>query len=94
MLMSLNQVIFEHIDEKYSYGKYGDFKVIMMTKNRYINATKLCKEYSKEFSNWKQNKHNQELINEVEIEISSIHGYPRIENNKSIIIIKSEKAIE
>ena len=59
-----------------------------MTKNRYINATKLCKEYSKEISNWKQNKHNQELINEVEIEIFSIHGYPRIENNKSIIIIK------
>jgi hypothetical protein len=45
--MSLNQIIFEHIDNKYSYGKYGDFKVIMMTSNRYINATKLCKEYNK-----------------------------------------------
>ena len=41
--MTLNQIIFEHIDDKYAYGKYGDFKVIMMTKNRFINATKLCK---------------------------------------------------
>jgi len=80
ILMTLNQIIFEHIDDKYAYGKYGDFKVIMMTKNRYINATKLCKEYSKDFFNWKQNKNNQELINEVEIDIYSA-------DNKSIILI-------
>ena len=85
--MTLNQIIFEHIDDKYAYGKYGDFKVIMMTKNRYINATKLCKEYGKEFFNWKQSKNNQELINEVEIDIYSVLGIQRIEN-KSIIIIK------
>ena len=50
--MSLNQIIFEYIDDKYAYGKYSEFTVIMMTKNRYINATKLCKEYNKEFKHW------------------------------------------
>jgi len=84
--MTLNQIIFEHIDEKYAFGKYGDFKVIMMTKNRFINATKLCKEYGKEFFNWKQNKNNQELINEVEIDIYSVLGIPRTENKSFIII--------
>ena len=79
--MSLNQIIFEHID-----SKYRDFKVITMTENRYINATKLCKEYGKEFFNWNQNKNNQELINEVEIDIYSILG-----NKKAIIIINGGK---
>jgi len=89
--MSLNKIIFEHIDDKYAYGKYGEFTVIMMTKNRFINATKLCKEYSKEFFNWKQNKNNQELINEVEIDIYSGLGIPRAEENKSFIIINGGK---
>jgi hypothetical protein len=61
--MSLNQIIFEHIDDKYSYGKYGDFKVIMMTNNRYINATKLCNEYNKQINNWLRNDGNKQLIN-------------------------------
>ena len=91
ILMTLNQIIFEHIDDKYAYGKYGDFKVIMMTKNRYINTTKLCKEYGKEFFNWKQNKNNQEIINEVEIDIYSALGIPRAEENKSFIIINGGK---
>ena len=56
--MSLNEIIFDHINDKYAYGKYSDFKVIIMKENRYINATKLCKEYGKELSNWKQNKGN------------------------------------
>ena len=88
--MTLNQIIFEHIDDKYAYGKYGDFKVIMMTKNRYINATKLCKEYNKEFKHWKENKSNQELIIEVEKEIFSADGIPTVEN-KSFIIINGGK---
>ena len=62
--MSLNQIIFDYINN--AYGKYGEFTVIMMTSNRYINATKLCKQYGKELSNLKQNKGNNELIEEVE----------------------------
>ena len=81
--MSLNQIIFDNIDNKYCYGKYGDFKVIMMTSNRYINATKLCKEYNKKFKHWNENKSNIELINEVDKRII-MEG----NNNKSIICIK------
>jgi methyl-accepting chemotaxis protein len=88
--MTLNQIIFEHIDEKYAYGKYGDFKVIMMTKNRFINATKLCKIYKKDFKHWNENKNSIELILEVEKEISSA-GIPADENNKSTILIKGGK---
>jgi hypothetical protein len=45
--MSLNNIIFKNIDEDYAYGKYADFTVIIMKKNRYINATRLCNEYGK-----------------------------------------------
>ncbi len=79
--MTLNQIIFEHIDDKYAYGKYGDFIVIMMTKNRYINATQLCKAYDKQFKHWKENKANQSLIKIVENDFSNI------DNKKAIIII-------
>ena len=102
--MSLNQIIFEHIDDKYSYGKYGDFKVIMMTSNRYINATKLCNEYNKRFDNWLKNDGNKQLINCVNNKLVnsmaqkraiknniSIPLKERIENNQAIIIIKGGK---
>jgi hypothetical protein len=50
----------------------------MMTKNRYINATRLCNENKRRFDNWLRNESNKQLINFV--------------NNKldynSIIIIK------
>jgi len=36
---SLNRIIFEFINENYAWGQYGEFKIIIMTKNRYINAT-------------------------------------------------------
>jgi hypothetical protein len=85
--MALNQIIFEHIDDKYAYGKYGDFKVIIMKENCYINATKLCKEYGKELSNWLRNANSKELIEETEKEISVLH-IRRTENNKSFITVK------
>jgi hypothetical protein len=84
--MSLREIIFEHIDDKYAYGKYSDFTVIIMKEKRYINATKLCKEYNKELSNWKQNKGSLELIEEVEKEITA-HGYPRAETETKTFII-------
>jgi len=41
----MNDIIYEDLgdkNKKYAYGMYGDFKVIMMKENGYINATKLC----------------------------------------------------
>ena len=59
-------LIIEGINEKFSWALYGDFKVIMMNSNGYINATKLCKLGGKEFYSWKENKSSKELINEIE----------------------------
>jgi hypothetical protein len=91
MSNELNQIIFDHIDDKYAYGNYGEFKVIIMKKNTYINATKLCKEYGKEFKHWNENKNNKELIDEVNKEISWMVGNPTVQENKSFIIIKGGK---
>ncbi|HSA76206.1 MAG TPA: KilA-N domain-containing protein [Nitrosarchaeum sp.] len=65
--MSLTEIIFEYVsDEKeYARGKYGDFEVIM-NKDGYVNATKLCSSEEKRFKKWLENKSSKELINEVE----------------------------
>jgi hypothetical protein len=52
-----------------------------MTSNGYINITKICEEYEKDFNIWCNDEHNIELINCVEEEI----------NNKPIIEIKDNK---
>lgn len=53
------------INKDYSYGKYGDFCVIIMHKNGYINITKLCNDAGKHFSHWKENKSSMDLIFEL-----------------------------
>lgn len=64
----LEHIAFEDISDEYCYGKYGDFNVIMMKKNGYINATKMCRDISeqteskKEFRNWKENKSARKLV--------------------------------
>lgn len=64
-MTDINNISFQDINEEYTYGKYGDFVVIMMKKNGFINATKLCKNYSnKQFKHWLENKHSKELIEE------------------------------
>ena len=48
----IRNTIYENIDESYAYARLGELDVIMMKKNGYINATKLCHKNKKEFSNW------------------------------------------
>jgi hypothetical protein len=38
----IKDIVFRKINNEFIYGLYGDFKVVMMMKNGYINATKLC----------------------------------------------------
>jgi len=45
---AIQNIIFEDINDVYAYGKYGDFNVIIMKDNGYINATKLCKDAHKD----------------------------------------------
>ena len=72
----MQSTILEYINNDYAYSKYENYTVIIMISNRYINATKLCKQYGKEFKNWIRNESIKQLIEEVEKEI----------NNKSFII--------
>jgi hypothetical protein len=74
--MSLTDIIFEFIDTKkeYARGKYGEFEVIIMKKNGYVNATKLCKEKGKRFDHWLENKSSKELVSEVKKSSPGIPG--------------------
>ncbi|AVG47936.1 KilA-N and DUF3627 domain-containing protein [Megavirus chiliensis] len=61
----IRNIIIEEINDKYAIGKMGDFKVIIMKKNGFINATNLCKCASKDFKHWKENKTAKILIKEL-----------------------------
>jgi uncharacterized coiled-coil protein SlyX len=50
----INDLVFENINDKYAWGNYGEFKVMIMKENGYINITKLCKSGGKEFFSWKR----------------------------------------
>ena len=69
LMSNLCDIVFEHINEKYAYGAYGDFKIMLMKKNSYINATKLCGKNNKQLCHWLENKSSTELINEVKKDI-------------------------
>ncbi len=60
------------IDRFHVYIEYLGFKhVIMDIRNRYINATKLCKEDGKRFDNWLANESSKELIQELYFQLNS-----------------------
>jgi len=63
----LNNIIFEKINDKFSRGKYGDFDVIIMKKNSYINATKLIHDApgNKQLADWTRGKFAKALMNNV-----------------------------
>jgi len=74
---SLSNIIFESINEDFGYGMYGPFKVIIMKKNGYVNATKLCDDGGKHFYHWVANDYSKELISFVEEEQKNrSHGNP------------------
>src|SRR6266567_8783554 len=53
------------INDDYSYGKYGEFCMIIKNSNGFMNATKLCNDANRKFRNWKLNAYANELIDEV-----------------------------
>lgn len=87
-MTNLHDIVFEHINEKYAYGAYGEFRIMMMRKNSYINATKLCNENNKQLKHWLENKNGKDLVDEVKKEINrsknSMVGYPTIEENEEV----------
>ena len=73
----LNDIEFEKINDEYVYGHYANFDVIMMKKNGYINATKMCQDISdvinkkKQFVDWKRTQCATELLDEL-IDVTGI----------------------
>ena len=84
---NIMQISFKNINDKYCWGQYGDFKVIIMKENGYINATKLCSEAltrngkKKEFKYWSKLSDTNEKLNK-------ISEYINITTDKLTIIIK------
>ena len=39
----MQQIIYENINSDFGYGTFLDLRVVIMKKNGYINATKMCK---------------------------------------------------
>lgn len=91
--MSLSDIIYEKINNDYSYGKYGDFNVIIMNSNSYINAAKLCIKYDKDFFDWKKNKVSKELIEEVENYIQSTENSRSIKIRSIIVVTTGIKIL-
>lgn len=59
----IGNICFEDIDENFQYCNFNGVKVILMKKNGYINATKLCQAVSgRRFSNWLRCTQTNELI--------------------------------
>jgi hypothetical protein len=64
---NIMNIVFKDINDDYAWAKYGDFKVIIMKENGYINATHLVHLASKnkKLNDWSRGKSSQELINEI-----------------------------
>lgn len=95
--MSLTQIIYKDINDDYGYGCYGEFEVIIMKKNGYINVTKLCQKENKRFDHWLENEHSKKLIKIVKKNLNELYGdeLSNSEDSKNItepiIIIKGSK---
>ena len=51
----LPKITYIPINPEFSYGNYLGTNVIIMTKNGYVNATKLCTSFGKQLKSWVQN---------------------------------------
>lgn len=70
------QITYNDIDNNYSEGFYGDYKIIIMKNNGYINATYLCNKFlnkynnKKRFREWKRNIKSKEIINQIALDLN------------------------
>lgn len=69
--VKFKHIIIKELNDKYSLGKFDDFTIIIMNKNQYVNATKLCNQINtkiktkKRFRTWLENKSTKELVDYV-----------------------------
>lgn len=77
---NLNKLVYEDINDKYGYGKYEDFEVVIRKIDGYINVSKLCKDGNKDFNQWKRTTHAQ-------ISIQSVKNYHNIPEDKVLELV-------
>lgn len=58
----IRNIIIKDIDNDFAEGNLGPLKVIIMKKNGYMNASKLCKDAKKEYKDWARNKDSKGLL--------------------------------
>lgn len=58
----LRSTIYEQIDDNYGYGRYASLDLIIMIKNGYANASKMCNDHGKKYQHWAKIENSQELI--------------------------------
>ena len=58
----IRECMYKKINNKFAYAKLGKFNVIMLRKNGFINATKLCNSANKKLIHWMENKNSKEMI--------------------------------
>lgn len=66
-VQTMRDIAFEKVNDDYAWGNYGDFKVLIMLKNGYINVSKLAKDGGKGFKQWKRLAQAEELQNEISL---------------------------
>ena len=60
--MSLNNIVIEQITDNYYRGEFLGLNLIIDKNTGYFNATKLCQDGKKPFSNWYRSKKTKELF--------------------------------
>jgi len=86
---SLLEIILEDLDDEYGKGKYGEFNVIVMKNNGFINATKICNDVGRKFSDWFATKYYTKTHC---IEIAkNVSSTVKNKTNDLFISIKNEK---
>src|SRR5277367_4675945 len=76
----LSAICFEHIKDDFWYGAYGEFRVVMMKTNGWVNVNKMCKDGGKQFSDWTRLQGTKELF----------AAYQRLKASESTTDIKAE----
>jgi len=75
-------IIFQSVDNEYEWGTYFDLKVLIMSRNGYINATKMCQDNGKRLDNWMQNSWSKDYIED-------FNSHPYIPGTPSTIVVNS-----
>ena len=72
-VIALSRVAFANIFGIYWRGRYGENEVIIRQTDCFLNASKLCACYNKEFEEWEKFPHIKDLIRNIESIIRDEH---------------------